>query len=249
MKINALLTAILLIISSTCIASTASDFEAYQKTGHKSPKWDSFVEAGFSSFGTGNMGSAEIFLQRAIAKGCNDGLVYSKIGLYFESQKNYKKALGYFQKAHKTLPSQYPNHEITRSMNETLGRILFLNDEKKQASVYLQKVIDQKEDFTSLYFLGQIKKENGEFETAIKLFERSLNTKYPKELSPNVGVLIMTDIGKTFYELKNFDSSLKWWNTILKIDPNNETALSYKIDIEKQKFKEHEQKVIRDIIK
>ncbi|MBI2342385.1 MAG: hypothetical protein HYU98_06615 [Deltaproteobacteria bacterium] len=226
----------------------ASDWNEYQKNGSKNSKWDSFVEAGFNAFEGGNLGSAEMFLQRAIARGCNDGLVYAKIGIYYEAQSNYKKAAEFLKKASKLLPNQYPAHVLTKSIDEYLGRVLFLKGDIKESATYLNKAIEHAESFTSLYLLGQISRMDKDYNTAIKYFERALLAEHPKGLSPNIDILIMTEIGKSYFELKKFDISLEWWNRILTFDPVNQAAESYKSDIEKQRYKEEEKKVLERIV-
>lgn len=227
---------------------SASDWDDYQKSGHKNSKWDSYVEAGFSSFENGNVGTAEMFLQRAVARGCNDGLVYTKIGFYYEAQKNYKKAINYLKKAYQKLPVQYPNAENTKLMDESLGRNLFLAGNANAAEPYLQKAVDKKESFMSLYILGQIIRTKGGYEKAIELFERALKSDRPKDIPPAIDILIMTEIAKAQYELKNYDASLEWWNKVLSMNPMNQTAQSYKTNIEQQKFKEQEQKSMEEIL-
>lgn len=249
MKINRLSLAAALIISIATPSVWASDWDAYLKNGHRSPVWDSYVESGFTAFDSGNLGPAELFLQRAVARGCSDGLVYLKIGLFNEAKKNYKQAIASFQKAYDRLPASYPNHPMAKKSDVFLGRVLFLNGQKEEAIPHLQKAIAQEEDFTSLYFLGQIERDKRNFAAAAKLFERSLRTTYPEGTSPAIGILIMTDIAKCYFELKNFDPSLDWWNKILMVDPANATAISYKNEIEKQKFKEREKKMIEEIVK
>lgn len=231
------------------VQAFASDYDIYKQKGDNSPKWDSYVESAFSAFDSGNLGPAEMFLQRAVARGCNDGLVYMKIALFNEANKNYKAAVNYTKKAAKLLPSQYPDHQLTRDLDQTLGRILFLNDNKKEADHYLRAAVAKDEDFTSLYFLGQLERERGNLSKAADFFERSLRTKYPEGASPTIGILIMTELGKCYYELKNFDTSLTWWDRILKLEPSNQVAVSFKEKIQQQKFNEQEKKMIEEIVK
>ncbi|OGQ48265.1 MAG: hypothetical protein A3I09_03620 [Deltaproteobacteria bacterium RIFCSPLOWO2_02_FULL_47_10] len=227
----------------------ATDLDEYQKYGDKNSKWDEHVGAGFSSFDSGNLGAAEMFLQRALARGCKDGLVYAKIGLYYEDQGNYKKALSFMRLAAKRLSEQYPSHQITKSMHKLLGRVLFLNNQSDEAEPYLQKAVNAEEDFTSLYLLGQIRRMNGAYPDAVKLFERALVAKRPTDVSPVIDMAIMTELGKVYYEMKQFDVSLKWWDKILSMDPANQVAPSYKQKIEQMRFKEKERKILEEIVK
>lgn len=228
--------------------ASASDWQDYQKSGHRDPKWDHFVESGFTSFDAGNLGPAEMFLQRAIGRGCDDGLVLTKIGLYYEAQLNYKKAAETFKKAAPKLAQQYPNHEMTRSINDFLGRSLFHSGEKNEAIAYLQKAAE-KDNFTALYLLGLISKDKKDTKGAIDNFERALKAKHPDGMPKSVDIAIMTELGKSYFAEKNYDESLKWWEEILKVDPANQMARSYRDNIEKARYLEKERKVIEEIVK
>jgi tetratricopeptide (TPR) repeat protein len=226
----------------------ASDWQEYQRNGDKNSKWDSFVEAGFNAFEGSNLGSAEMFLQRAIARGCNDGLVYTKIAIYYEAQSNYKKAAEFFKKASKLLSNQYPSHILTKSIDEFLGRVLFLKGDIREAAPYLNRAVERNASFTALYLFAQLSRTDKDYNVAIKYFEKALLADHPKGLSPNIDILIMIEIGKSYFELKKFDISLEWWNRILAFDPANPTAETYKADIEKQRYKEEERKVLEQIV-
>jgi tetratricopeptide (TPR) repeat protein len=230
------------------LAVEVTDWEAYKEHGHRNPRWDSFVEAGFSSFESGNLGSAEMFFQRAIAKGCDDGLVYARIGLFYEAQTNYKKAAEYLKKAVKRLAVQYPSSAVNDSTNEALGRCLYLLNDIEGAAPYLEKAAEG-ENFTALYFLGQIARTKKDYKNAIPLFVRALKAKRPAGIPPTIDILIMIEIGKAYYEIKDFNASLECWNQILAVDPRNQTAISYKSNIERARFKEEERKAIQEIIK
>lgn len=228
-------------------AFAEADWDDYQKSGHTNIKWDDFVRAGFSAFDSGNLGSSEMFLQRAIARGCNDGLVFMKIGLYYESQANYQKALDYFQKANKKLPTQYPKNKNTEEVGEAVGRSLYLMGKTEESIPYLKQTLEKGENFMALYFLGQISRTKGDYPTAINYFERSLKADHPRNFA-SVDLLIMIELGKGYYELKDVDTSLTWWNRILEVQPNNQTALSYKNKIEHDKYKEKERKALEQIV-
>lgn len=228
--------------------AVADDFAEYMAHGHRNAKWDGFVQEGFKAYDSGNLGSAEMFLQRAIGRGCEDGLVYVKVGLYYETISNYQKALDYFMKAAKKLPAQYPGLDITRSLDEIIGRVYYVMKQKDKAEPYLKRSLEKGEIFTSLYFLGQYSREKGQLEDAIDYFKRAFVAKLPDGMSPNIGILIMSEIGKAYFQLKKFDESLVWWDKILSVEPTNQTARSYKDNIEKMKYKEQEQRILKEMI-
>lgn len=239
---------IALLLALIPVFAFSSDWDEYQRYGTKGVKWDEYVKAGMGAFDSGNLGSAEMFFQRAIARGCNDGLVLAKIGLFYEAQNNYKKAADYFRKALKKLPTQYPSHEYTKLIDEMLGRTLFMLGNKAEAEEYLKTSIQKGENFTSLYLLGQIASEKKDTEGSITYMERALKASPPEQVDPRVNIIMMLQLGKAYYDKKEFETSLAWWNKVLSIDPANQVAQSYKKDIEQQKFKEEEKKVIQRIV-
>jgi tetratricopeptide (TPR) repeat protein len=222
-----------------------NDFLVYQKYGKTDVRWDEFVKSGLTAFDSGNLGTAEMFFQRAIARGCNDFLVYSKVGLYYESLNNYKRAMDYFKRAER-LRTQYPDHQLSKLFDEMMGRALYMSGQAEQAEPYLKKAAGA-DSFMAVYLLGQLTRERGNFEDAIKLFERALNMKHPTGVPPSIDILIMQEIGKAYFALKKYDESLVWWDKILTIDPSNAVAQTHKGNIEKAKFKEYEKKVIQEI--
>jgi|GEM_PF-3786282 len=228
--------------------SNASDWDEYQKYGTHGIKWDDYVRAGMGAFDSGNLAASEMFFQRAIARGAGDGLIFAKIGLYYEAQGNYKKALSYLKKAADKLPVQYPRHEYTRLIYEMQGRVLFMLDKKDEAIPFLKKGAGNKENFTSLYLLGQIANEKGETDNAIRYFEKALVSPHPQGLDPRIDVLVMIELGKAYFNKKDFVSSLAWWNKILEKEPGHPIATSYKAEIEKQKNKEEEKKMLERIV-
>ncbi len=246
MKFLKIISVVIVLLIS--VPAIASDWESYQKSGDKNPKWDDYIQAGFTSFDSGNLGPAEMFLQRAIARGCEDGLVYVKIGLYNEAQRNYKKAIEYLKKAAPLLQKQYPNHEMTRSIDDFLGRNFFLSGDKNEAIPYLQRGAE-KDSFTALYFLGQIYRDKQQLDDAGEYFQKALSAKHPEGLPPSVDILIMTELGKILYTQKRIDKSYTVWVEILKHDPANQVALSYKNKIDKDRYSEKEKKVMEEMTK
>jgi tetratricopeptide (TPR) repeat protein len=230
-------------------ANTTSDWEDYQKSGHHNLKWDPYIESGFSAFDGGNFGPAEMFLQRAIARGCDDGLVYAKIGTYYETQKNYKKAVDYYKKAAKKLSKQYPKNQTTRSIDEWTGRVLFTMGSQEESIPYLLKALEYREGFLPLYFLGQIYRDRGELDKTILYYGRALKAEHPEGTPPSVDILIMTELGTIYHNMKSEDMALEWFNRILAIDPANQIANSYKAEYDRKKYKEEERRVLEEIVK
>ncbi len=242
---KSLLLAGLLLIAG---AAHAGDWDEYQSKGHKNPIWDSYVETGFSAYEAGNSGQAELFLQRALARGCKDGLVIAKIGLYYESQKNYQKALNFYQKAQKDLEIRYPQHELTQNLGESMGRVYFLMGRVQEAIPYLTRAAETRESFVALYFLGQIARKNKELDKAVAYFNRALATPPPPGTPLEIKLLIMTEVGRAYTEQKKMDEALAIWEQLLTLDPQNKVALENKIKIEKEKQKERERKIIEQYI-
>jgi len=252
MKIYRILTLAALILAifhgvASAAEDRENDFAEYQKYGNTDIKWNEFVKSGLIAFDSGNLGSAEMFLQRAIARGCKDFLVYAKVGLYYEVKSNYKKALDYFKKA-EALRSQYPKHGLSVLFDEMMGRALFVSGQADAAEPYLEKAA-KNDSFMAVYLLGQLAGERGKPEESITLFSRALSMKRPEGTPKTIDILIMQELGKAYFTLKKYDESNVWWSKILELDPQNAVAQSYKGNIERMKFKEYEKKVIEEIVK
>lgn len=221
----------LLTISTNVIAG---DWEEFKKRGHRSPKWTPLVEAGFSAFESGNYETGIDFFKRAIAKGCKDGLIYFKLGEYYEEIENLPSAKNYFELARKNLPKRYPRNEATKTIHEHLGRVLFSMGDMAGAKAEFGKAIkSQGENFTLMFFLGSIARQENNDQKVIDYYDRALRHAPPKGTNPqDIVVTLLIEIGKSYFNLGQYDKSLKIWDRVLEIAPNHPIARQHKTHIQ-----------------
>lgn len=247
---------ILAVISLSFITGSllASDLTAYQKRGHKSPAWIPLVEAGMDAYDSGNYQAALNFFGQAMAKGCKDGLVYFKLGIYYETVDDLSKAKKYLTLAKKYLPKRYRGHKATKTVHEHLGRVLYSLGEKNAAKKELELARNyQGENFTIMFLLGSIAKDEGNDQKIVEYYSSALKKKPPPGVNPQeILVTLLVEIGKSYYNLREYDKSLTIWNQLLGIQPKHKIARQYKNNIERMKMdqqrKQEEQRIMEQFI-
>lgn len=238
---------VILLVSASVAWASTSDWQSYQRSGHRNPEWDSLVEEGFRAYASGNLVTSATFLERAHTRGCNDGLVLARLAIYYEAKENYTKAAELFGRAAPRLTEQYPDHELTRSINEAVGRALFLTNKKDEALTWLQKSLKTGGGFATLFLLGRIYEDKGDINSAVLYYESALAAPHPRDIKTDF--MIFSSLGRLTYTLKDYDKSLTWWERVLAISPTDPTANQYKAAIQKSKFKEEERKVMEEMVK
>ena len=154
------------------------------------------------------------------------------------------------QEAHKPLKKNYPDHELTRSYHEHLGRIYYETDNYKEAKPHLVTAIQEMgENFMRLFMLGQILRMEKDWPQAIKAFEKSLKYEPPPIPNQDPRVLVMLELMKIHNETENFDAALQVANQILVFDPQNPIANQYKKQIEQRKFQEKQNEAMKEMIR
>jgi tetratricopeptide (TPR) repeat protein len=283
----------------------AGDYDLYVKSGHRSASWDGMIKAGFSSFDTGDYQTGIVFLQKAYNTGCRDGLLLFKLGLYFETQRNYKEAEKYLKEAQVKLPEQYPDYPETKRMHEHLARLYYQANQFDKAMPELLEALKITPDsFMLLFMSAQILRLNKNYPQAIAAFEKALTviektaTPSPRPSptrgegtgtspspsrgegtgtspspsmgegtgtspSPSMGEgqgggdpklamtarkAIFSELMTLYFELKDYPNCLKYAELVLKIQPNDAAALSYRQQIQTMQYKQREQEAIKKIV-
>lgn len=222
---------------------TMDDYQFYQKSGHRSPEWDEFVEPAFQSFDGGNLSTAYVFLRRAYDRGCRDGLLLYRLGLYLETRGKYKEAADLTAQAAAKIPKQYPNHPLSKGIHEHAGRILYQTEQYDLALPELKKALDFKPDnFMALFMTGQILRIQKRYDESRQVFEKAISAAPPAGTTPNPRLQLARELMIVTFELKDFDAALAYADVVLSVAPSDQLALSYKnrIGIEKQKARERE---------
>jgi len=226
---------VIIILFLFSVTGTAADLDDYRKSGHKDPRWSALVEAGFESAENGHVGTAMTFFQRAITNGCQDGLVFFTMAINYEKGNNYPTAKHYFEKAKSTLPKHYRNHIATKTIHEHLGRTLYMLNEIPAAKTELKRAEKrQGNNFTLMFLLGSIAKQEGNHEEVIDYYTRAMALPPPPGTDVTAVMLtVLRELGKSYFELKDYPRSLDAWNRLLAISPKDRMARKYKMQIER----------------
>lgn len=227
----------------------AGDHDLYLKSGHRSASWDGMVKAGFSSFDTGDYQTGLVFLQKAYNLGCRDGLVLFKLGLYFETQKNYKEAEKYLKEAQVKLPEQYPEYPETKRMHEHLARLYYQTNQFDKAMPELLEALKITPDnFMLLFMTAQILRLNKNYPQAIAAFEKALTVPIPSDLKPDPKKTVYSELMTLYFELKDYPNCLRYAELVLSIQPKDAAALSYRQQIQTMQYKQREQEAIKKMV-
>lgn len=227
----------------------AGDYDLYLKSGNRSASWDGMVKAGLDSFDTGDHQSGVVFLQKAYNMGCRDGIVVFKLGLFFETTKNYKEAEKYFKDALVKLPEQYPDYPETKRMHEHLARLYYQTNQFDKAMPELIEALKITPDnFMLLFMSAQILRINKNYSQAIAAFEKALTVPIPTDLKPDPKKTVYSELMTLYFETKDYQNCLKYAEMILAIQPNDAAALSYRRQIQTLEYKKREQEAIKKMV-
>jgi len=241
----ALLT-LLALLATPCFAD---DFSLYQKSGQKSQKWDSIIKAAFQAVDAGDLQTGYVFMQKAYNMGCRDGLLLFKLGIYYESIKNYKDAQKFLDLASTKLAEQYPEYKETKKIHEHLALLYYQSDQFDKALPEIEVALKTSPDnFMLLFMSAQIYRSQKQYSQAIANFEKALTVQIPPNLKPDPRKTILTELMALYYEMKDYDTCLKYAELILSVFPNDPKAFSYRQDIQQRKYKEREREAIKKIV-
>jgi len=239
----------LLIGSFAASLAFAGDYDLYKKAGEHSKVWDEYVEPGFEAFEANNYPTALVFLQKAYDKGCRDGLVMARLGLILESRGNTKQAIELLDQALPKLKKSYPKHEFTQDVDGHLGRMYFSDNQYDKALPLLtESLASSPNDFTLLFIIGQILREQGKKAEAYEMYMRATKVPAPVDVQPDPKKALLKELMALTYEMKKYDESLSYAEQILILSPGDPLATSYKQTISRKKYKEHEEKSIQEMI-
>lgn len=230
-----------------------SDYSWYLKAGDKSPKWNEFIEPGFSAFDAGNLSTAYVLLNKAYELGCRDALLLYRLAIYKESRGQAGEAAQLTELALQKIQTQYPNHPLALGIHEHAGRILYKNDNFEGALAQFEQVVGKIPDnLPTLFMAGQCARILKKFDKAKEFLERALKlpgTKSGTDGDENTGQImllkLLSELMAVSYGLKDAAACVAYADEILKISPTDKSALSYKqkskylksIQEEKEKLK------------
>lgn len=236
--------------TKTPAATKRSDYSYYLKAGDRSPKWNELIEPGFSSFDSGNLATAAVFLKRAHERGCRDGLLLYRLGIFQESQRQYKVAADLLAEAAEKLPKQYPGHPLARGIHEHAARVLYQADDYARALPELKKALEHDPDnFVLIFMAGQLLRLNKSYAEARTLFEHALQIKPPEGLGLDPNQRVWRELMSVTYELGDLKACAAYADMIIAANPNDQIALSYKQKLERERLRKKELEIIEKIVK
>ena len=232
-------------------ASTERDIKLYRKLGHRSSKWNELIAPGFESFDGGNLATAFVFLQRAYDRGCRDGLVLFRLGLYQESRKAYKEAAGLLDLAAKKIPKQYPTHPLAKEIDAHAARALYQIDDYDGALNHIRLALKYTpQDFMLLFMGGQIQRSKKLYSPARVLMERALAVKIPEEMDRDeTRRTVLNELVVITYELGDYDACVSYADQVLTMAPHDRTARSYKQKVEHERHLQRQKEIIERMVK
>jgi tetratricopeptide (TPR) repeat protein len=248
MKKSLIILGLFLSFNSIAFASP-SDLERYNATGNRSPSWDELIAPGFESFDGQNYATAFVFFNEAYKKGCRDGLVLAKLGVIHEVNGRYKEAAQIFAMAAPHLKQAYQDHPLASSIDGYLGRIYYQLDMFDKALPYLENALAKNpNDFMLLFMSGQLLRANKRYDAAYDRFKRAMKATPPQGIKPPPQLALIKELMILTYEMKKYDETVLCADAILKVDPKNRTAKSYKEQIERQKFQQSQETALDKLL-
>lgn len=227
-----------------------NDIDFYRKSGHRSKEWDEFIEPGFESFDSGSLATSYVFLRRAFDRGCRDGLVLYRLGIYSEVRGNFREAAALLVKAAEGIRRQYPNHPLAESIDEHAGRALYQANDFDRARPYLESALRHTpEGFMLLYMLGQIARMKGEFDASRNYLEKALQVPAPGDVGFDARKAVLTELIAVTYELDDLDSCEAYVDAMLAAYPQDPVATSYKERLASERQRRKEREIIERLVK
>lgn len=220
------------VIPNTALAKDLSDWDYYQKQGHRNVQWDALVKAGFEAYETENWNAALSFLKRAKGLGCKDGLLLFKLAYYEETRGNAETVLPLMLEAEGDLRRRYPNHPVTLNFSEHVGNLLFDKADYAGALPYFLKSIEENgESFLRDYVVGQIYRMQGNSGESVAYFEKAMHQPLPPNAPPAMRVMAQVELLQLYHATEDDKKTLALAEEILKSAPNHPTALAYRDEI------------------
>lgn len=236
--------------------SPPSDWDYYLKGAKRSDRCDPMMQAGFTAFDSGNFWTAKNLFERALGRGCRDGLGYFKLGQLFEAMGGKKPALLWYEKAKPLMEERYPTHPETAGIGERIARSYFqLKEYDKALPLYLEVIQKRGENFERLYIVGQMYRILGQPVPAIDYLEKGLRCPTLGADAPATGASVghlktgvRLELLNLYTAQKDFEKAKGMMKEILDEDPSNPAALAFQEQLRRQEAKEKEHQQWNNIL-
>jgi tetratricopeptide (TPR) repeat protein len=237
------------VVSKEPETTTAKDYSYYLKSGHKSSKWNEFIEPAFQTFDSGNLATASIFMQRAYDQGCRDPLLLFRYGIFLESKGNYAGAADMLVETTKNIAKHYPEHPLVKSIHKHAGRTLYHANRYEDALKSLAEVLKvQKDDFMALFMSGQILSRMGELQKARLILEMAAQTRPPAGMEADTIRPLLHELVTVTVKMGDVAASEAYLSQLLALYPDDPVGHQHKRELEKQRAKSREREILKGII-
>ena len=155
----------------------------------------------------GNTQEAKRFYQKILKKGIADPRVFTNLGVIFQMENDYERAIKFFKKSIASFPE---SHEAYSN----LSRVLLEIGQYELAEKYLIKVISLKPDFLMAYQnLFNVYVKSDERKKAGLILQKCL------KIAPN-NPLIISNVGRFLLEEHNLDEAKKYIKKAINLKPD-----------------------------
>lgn len=229
--------------------TTAKDYSYYLKSGHKSPKWNEFIEPAFQTFDSENMSTASIFMQRAYDQGCRDPLLLFRYGIYLESKGKYNDAAELLLETADGVKKRYPSHPLNKSIYKHTGRTLYHVGRYSEALTQLTEALKiQNDDFMLLFMSGQILHHLGELQKARFILEKAALSPPPMDMAASTVKPLLHELILITSKMGDMVACEIYVNQLLTFFPDDPMALQHRRELTKMKNKAREREILKNII-
>lgn len=228
------------------ITLAAKDYQAYQESKFKDPRWDPYVQEGFEAFDREDLQTAVEFLRKAYLKGCRSPIVLFKLALSFESMGSYYSAVQYFELAGPLFKKSHKGHRYRKHYEENYGRALYMLGSEEKAIEVLKKAATKSDSAWILRLLGKVSIERKDYLEAVAYYERLLKLE-----NSDVGLQERVDINRLLARIfRNQDqkqAAERYYKRILEVHASDPEAVNYLHKFEPKPIKDN--KIIEELLK
>lgn len=229
---------------------TKDDYKLYAKSGHRSKKWDQFIEPAFQAFDGDNLATASIFLQKAYDAGCRDPLVLFRLGLFKESRGANAEAASMLGEAAAGLPKYYPSHPLSAAINKHTARALYSIERYDEALPYLTEALSlEPDDFMLLFMSGQILNQRGELDRARAVLEKATTLPPPPGIEMDAAKSLLRALADVTFKLGDLEQCAVYVEGLLKLSPADPIGQGYRQKLQEKQRKQKEQQIIDNFVK
>jgi tetratricopeptide (TPR) repeat protein len=206
------------------LALADGDYDFYKKYGHSNKTWNQEVEAGFAAYDKQDCDGTITHLQEAIKLQAQDALIYYKMAVCTELKGSPYTALQYYQLAQEKLQTLPAVHRYQQDIYENYGRALLKSDKKKEALPYLSRAAAVgSPSFALFYMVGSLSAENGDWGAAVDYYKKAI-AQDTTGIDPKLLSQIYFQVGRSFYDAKDYQQALLQLDRAAQLDPDNVQA-------------------------